>query len=161
MSMTEKYGNFSITDAVFYDEIERKSFEEKFLRAYRNFISRVNGKKIHGQGKMRRLTPDEKMYLKTLNIQVRIDEEQNVVNMVGYGHRRTIFPLEVWFRQMFDEGKIVTYKAVDNLNRSVAVSNGEDDDLKKFYAEQKRRVELFKKGELEPPLYRRAQARGK
>ena len=64
MSMAEKYGNFSITDAVFYDEEERKIFEEKFMSAYREYISRVNGKRIHGHGKFKRLDPDEKKYLK-------------------------------------------------------------------------------------------------
>ncbi len=159
MSLAEKYGNFSIKDAVFYDEEERKVFEELFMKVYENYVSKVNGKKIHGHGKLKILTPEEKRYLKTLNIQANIDREQNIVNMVGYGHRRTIFPLEFWFRRMFDEGRIVTYEAADNLNRSVDFSDSEiDDDLRSFYAEQKRRVELFKKGELEPPAYRKDQA---
>lgn len=155
MSMREKYGNFSVKDIVFYDEEERRLFEEEFLNKYQRYISKVNGKKIHGKGKLKLLTREEKDDLSVLNIQLQIDEENNTASMVGYGHRNTIFPIEMYMRKLFDEGRIVTYKAFDNLNRAVSSSDGGiAEENRKFLEETKRRIVLYKNGQLEVPSYR-------
>ena len=63
MAMAEKYGNFSFYDFVFYDEVERDHFTQVIEDTYKNYISRVNKKKVIGHGKFKRKTEDEKRYL--------------------------------------------------------------------------------------------------
>ena len=155
MSLREKYGTFRVKEMLFYDEQERDYFLENFTSTYKNFISKINGKRVIGHGKLKRKTEEEKDALKVLDMQMRTDDEHNIVEIAGYGHRRLIFPLELWLRKLFDEGRIVTYEAEDSLIRSVDFSEEEiNEDLKDFYNERKRRIEAYKKGELEPPTYR-------
>ncbi len=160
MALKEKYGNFAFYDLVFYDEVERDHFSEVIESTYKNYISKVNKKKVIGHGKLKRTTDEEKRYLGLLNMQLTKDDENGITKIVGYGHRRVIFPLQFYVRQLFDEGRIVSYEATDNLNRSIHFSDEEiDEDLRQFFAERKRRLELFKKGELEPPKYRQEEAK--
>jgi len=158
MSWREKYGNFSISGIIFYDEIERDHFAEVVDKTYKNYISKINGKKVIGHGKFKRPTDEEKMYLKIMNMQIWQDDSMGITDIVGYGHRNLIFPLEMWVRHLFDEGRIVSYEARDNCNRSYEPSDEDiKDEMGDFLREKKRRIELFNKGELEPPRYRQGQ----
>ena len=68
--------------------------------------------------------------------------------------------MQFYVRQLFDEGRIVSYEATDNLNRSVDFSESEiDSEIRDFYTIRKERLEKFKKGELEPPKYRQEQTK--
>ena len=155
MSMAEKYGNFSISDIIFYDEIERDHFSEVFEKTYKKYTSKVNGKKVVGHGKLKRLDPDEKIALGVLNMQIQKSEERGITSIVGYGHRRVIFPLELYVRQLFDQGRIVSYEAKDNLCRSIEpMDDSLADEVGAFLKEKRRRLQLFQMGKLEPPAYR-------
>lgn len=157
MSMDEKYGSFSISDILFYDEKEQEQFLAEFNKTYHNFISKVNGKRVIGKSFFPRYTKEEKSYLGLLEMHVKINDEQHVMNIKGYGHRRTIVPLEMKIRELFDEGKIVSYNAEDTLIRSVEPDNAATDDILELQREMKRRLELYQKGELEPPKYRQGE----
>ena len=155
MSMSEKYGNFSISDIIFYDQRESEHFSEVMETTYKNYISKVNGKKVIGHGRLKRPTQEEKMYLGLLNMQLTKDENNNITKIVGYGHRRVIFPLELYVRQLFDQGRIVSYDAKDNLCRSVDIRDEAlADEVGAFLKEKRRRLQLFQMGKLEPPAYR-------
>ena len=156
MSYRMKFGWFDIHDVLFYDDQERKIFEEKVQKEIGEYIRKINGKRVKGHGPLKVLSKEEKANLSYLTCDLTINPETNIVRLKGYGHRRIVMPIEMWFRRMFDEGKIVSYDAADGLVRDsdFDYSYSADDEVRQFYEECKRRLELYKKGELELPKYR-------
>ena len=161
MSMAEKYGNFTVSDLLFYDQEEQEKFLAEFNKTYHNFISKVNGKRVIGKAIFPRYTKEEKSYLGLLDMQVKINDEQHVMSMKGYGHRRVIIPLEMRLRELFDEGRIVSYDISDTLTRSIGPDDAVDGIEMDFYKEKKRRLDAYQKGELEPPKYRQEEEKAK
>ena len=156
MSLREKYGWFELKDILLYDDNEREVFVYKIMRDLKEYLIRINGKKVMGHGPFKILSKEERDNLSYLNAYLYVDEENNLVTIGGYGHRRIVMPIEMWVREQFNQGRIVTYKGSDGLNRDNISTNEEAvrDELSDFYTECKRRLELFKKGELEPPKER-------
>ena len=158
MSYRMKFGWFTIKNILFYDEEERKIFEEKVKRDLGEYLRKISGKRVIGRGVFGLLTKEERQNLNYLNAYLDIDEKTNTARLGGYGHRRIVMPIEMWVRKQFDEGRIVSYDAADGLWRESDYDyfNMEaiNDEVEEFYKECRRRLELYKKGELEPPAYR-------
>ena len=164
MSMAEKYGSFEIKGIVHYDEVERDHFSRVIWDTYKGYIFKVNGKKVMGHGFFKKLSKEEWSNLGWIKIYITQDEVNGITSISGYGHRNAIFPLEIWVREMFDQGRVVVYEASDTCQRSFdyefTFNPSEDPDIRDFYSEKKRRLQALKNGEqLELPEYRREEAK--
>ena len=163
MSMEEKYGSFEIKDIVHYDEVERDHFSKVIWGEFGDYIVRVNGKKIMGHGIFKKLSKEEWQRLGWIQLRIEQDEVNGITAIRGYGHRNAIFPLEMWVRKLFDEGRVVVYSASDTCARAIDFEMSFDEvsnssDMRDFYSEKQRRLQMLKNGEkLELPKYRQEQ----
>jgi len=164
MSMEEKYGTFEIKNIVHYDEVEREHFSKVFWETYKGYVYKLNGKKVMGHGVFKKLSKEEWRNLGTLKMYVKEDEQNGITEISGYGHRNAIFPLEFWLRKLFDDGRVVVYDASDTCQRSIDYDYDyepkSDPDIRDFYTEKKRRLQVLKDGgQLELPEYRREEVK--
>lgn len=162
MSLEEKYGSFDLKDIIHYDEVEREHFAKVIYETYKYNILKVNGKKVMGQGFFKRLSDKEKNDISWLRLYITQDEQNGITRIEGFGHRNAIFPLEMWVREMFDQGRVVSYSGSDGVRRSdddygvFSDKPKEHPEMKSFYEEKKRRLQILKEGgKLELPEYRR------
>ena len=154
MSYRMKFGWFDLNNILFYDDEERRIFEYKVKSDLGEYLSKVDGKRYVGHGLLKLRSKEDRDNLKYLKMNLDINRENNTARLRGYGHRRIVMPIEMWVNDLFNEGRIVSYNPSDGLIRDWTVPVSEDESFKKFYGECKRRLELYKKGELEPPVYR-------
>jgi hypothetical protein len=163
MSMEEKYGSFEIKNIVHYDEVERDHFSKVIWDTYKGNIIKVNGKKVMGHGFFKKLSKEEWRRLGWIEMRIVQDEVNGITSIKGYGHRNAIFPLEMWVREMFDQGRVVVYSASDTCARAIDFEMSFDEvsnspDIRDFYSEKQRRLQMLKNGEkLELPKYRQEQ----
>ncbi len=153
MSLEEKYGAFTINKIIFYDEEEENKFLEDMKEKYNGHILKINNEKIKGSGKLGFRTKEEKDKLSYLSLTISSTKEDGM-KINGYGHRRAIFPLEMYVRKQFDEGKIVSFSARDAINRTDDISRELQDMLseeKSFDQICKERLQQWKNGEFPNP----------
>lgn len=145
--------NFSLDNMLFYNEEERKSFVTKFTNKYKDHISKINGQRVIGGKPLKKLSDYEKDSLGILDLNLRVDEENNIVFISGHGQEYLVTAIMSLAWELFLEHRVVTYEGTSDIKeeypRGIEEKNKEE---QKILVEKRRRLELFKNGLLEPPV---------
>lgn len=148
MAMYEKYGVFAVKDITFYNKEDFLKFQKYIYEVYGNYLYELNGKTVK-KGKFGFIpyrTSEQKDYFSMLELYVNIDDENEIINIRGFGHRRYIFSFEMNMRKKFDNKEICTYDCSDRVVRAEDLDySGVEEEIDEFYNENQRRKSEYQK----------------